>query len=206
MKPRNRHSLIEIMVVVAIIAILVGIFVPIFMKLAKKNNAPAAQPVSTTGVKKATAKVKAQASGLTVEQENIKARLEKENLPGSVKHLYVLSAYSGQVLIYSTVKGKVTSSGKRLSPYAVASGSHGYGQSGHMQFGIPVNIGGQSLRTGEVLQDDGTYGHSIPYLFWFDSQGRYHQHYVSGGQILHISDQPLQVKSVVLNMELTGGE
>src|SRR6185503_6965090 len=35
----------------------------------------------------------------------------------------------------------------------------------------------------------------------WDTKGVYHQHYVDGGQILHISDQPLAVKSIVLNME-----
>lgn len=58
-----------------------------------------------------------------------------------------------------------------------------------------------SLTTNEVLEDDGTYGDSVPYIFWFDA-GVYHQHYVEGGQIIHISDQPLAVKSIVLNMEL----
>jgi hypothetical protein len=161
-----------------------------------------APPQSTTGVKKATAKVKVQASGLTVEQENIKKRLEAENAPGAIKHLYVISAYSGQVVIYSTVKGKVTSSGKRLSPYAVASGAFGYGTASTAEFGIPVNIGGRSCRTGEVLQDDGTYGHSIPYLYWWDAQGRYHQHYIAGGQMVHISDQPIAVKSIIMNLEV----
>ena len=103
------------------------------------------------------------------------------------------------ILIYSTVKGKVTSSGKRLTPTTVAN----HGGNGSQFWGEKVHIGDNSRRTGEVLQDDGTYGSSIKYLFWWDSQGRYHQHYVSGGQILHISDQPLAVKSITINMEVT---
>ena len=70
------------------------------------------------------------------------------------------------------------------------------------QEGIPVNIGGTTRRTAEVLQDDGTYGSSMPYLFWFDVNDRYHQHYVSGGQILHISSEPIAVKNVVINLEI----
>jgi len=54
-----------------------------------------------------------------------------------------------------------------------------------------------------VLQDDGTYGSSIEYLFWWDVQGRYHQQFVTGGEIIHISDQPIPVKSITINMELT---
>lgn len=152
------------------------------------------EPESTTGVKKITANVVTQASGLTVEQENIKKRVELENMPGSVKHLYVISAMSGQVIIYSTVKGKVTSSGKRLTPTTVSSG-------GDYPDSIPVSIGAGRYYTPEVLQDDGSYGSSIPYLYWWDVQGRYHQHYVSGGQIIHVGDQPMPVKSITINLE-----
>ena len=158
---------------------------------------PQQPPVSSSGVRKATTHVQVGPDGLTTEQRNVKHRLEIDNQPGAIKHLYVLSAYSGQALIYSTVQGKVTSSGKRLTPVTVASGA-GSGYS----YGIPVNIGGVQEQTGEVLQDDGTYGSSIEYLYWWDTRGVYHQHYLQGGQILHISDQPLAIKQVTLNMEL----
>jgi hypothetical protein len=156
------------------------------------------QPVSTSGVTKATVVVPVGPDGLTIEQHNIKARLDLDNKPGSIKHLYIIAAASGQVILYSTVKGKVTSSGKRLTPYAAnySSGSTG-GDSG-----FRVNLpNGDSFRTNEVLQDDGTYGESIPYLYWFDVQGRYHQQYIQGGMIVHISDQPIPVKSVTINLE-----
>lgn len=158
---------------------------------------------SASGVKQATVRVKPDASGVTVEQKNIMDRLVADNAPGSIKHLYVISAYSGQVLIYSTVRGKVTSGGKRLTPTLVAAMDGNIVNSDLC--GIPVSVGGRDLRTPEVLQDDGTYGYSMDYLYWWDTRGVYHQHYVTGGQILHISDQPLSVKSVVINMEL-GGE
>ena len=159
-------------------------------------------PKSTSGVRKATVKVKTGADGLTSEQRSVAARSQEDNRPGAVKHLYIISAYSGQVIIYSTVKGKVTSSGKRLSPYSVAATDGEYVDSSLM--GIPVNIGGRTYRTTEVLQDDGTYGHSIPYLYWWDVQGKFHKHYVSGGQIIHISNQPISVKNIIINMELSG--
>ena len=56
--------------------------------------------------------------------------------------------------------------------------------------------------TDEVVQDDGTYGSSIPYLYWWDTKGVYHQHYVSGGQIIHVSNEPVSVKGVVINMAI----
>ena len=154
-------------------------------------------PVATTGVKKATARVQTNAKGRTTEQENIISRLAEDNRVGSIKHLYVISAMSGQTILYSTVKGKVTSSGKRLSPYSVAAGYLG----GPTRFGIEVDVGGDLQMTSEVLQDDGTYGSSIPYVYWWDTKGVYHQHYVSGGQILHVSSKPINVKSVIINME-----
>lgn len=149
-----------------------------------------ADPVeSTSGVGKATATVTVGSDGLTTEQRNIKARTEQDNLPGAIQHLYVISAYSGQVILYSTVRGKVTSSGKRLTPAHLASGSG-------MRF-----TKNDFLATDEMIGDDGAYGSSEPYLYWYDSKGVYHQHYVSGGQIIHISDQPVNVGSVIINME-----
>lgn len=147
---------------------------------------------STSGVGKATATVTIGSDGLTVEQRNIKARLEQDNLPGAIQHLYVISAYSGQVILYSTVKGKVTSSGKRLTPIHLDS-------DGTMT--PAFRSGGDVWHTDEMIGDDGTYGSSEPYLYWYDVNGRYHQHYPSGGQIIHISDQPISVGSVILNME-----
>lgn len=159
------------------------------------------QPESASGVTKATVRVATGADGLTTEQHNVGERLKQDNTPGALKHLYVLSAYSGQVLIYSTVRGKVTSSGKRLSPSTI-SGTPGIHAT--CSSGFQIEIGGDARCTQEVLQDDGTYGSSMEYLFWWDTRGIYHQHYVQGGQIVHVSSEPLSVKSVVLNLELAG--
>ncbi|MBA4234003.1 MAG: hypothetical protein C0465_25865 [Ralstonia sp.] len=151
-------------------------------------------PQSTSGVQKATVNVAVNPrTGRTVEQDNIAGRLKMDNTPGSIKHLYIIAPESGQVIIYSTVQGKVTSSGKRLSPKTVNSSTRGFN----------VQFGSETHYTSEVLQDDGTYGDSAEYIYWFDAQGRYHQHYFTGGQIIHISDQTIAVKSVVINMELT---
>ncbi len=153
------------------------------------------EPESASGVKRVKTAVKLQVNGLTVEQKNVENRLDEDNKIGSIKHFYVISAYSGQVIIYSTVKGKVTSSGKRLTPYSVES-------NGEISDGFSLRIGEWKGNTTEVLQDDGTYGHSEPYLYWWDTRGIYHQHYVSGGQIIHMSSQPLVVKGIIINMEV----
>lgn len=155
------------------------------------------QPVeSVSGTKMVNVgTVQTNTGGLTIEQEAIRDRIKMDNTPGAIKHLYVISAYSGQVIIYSTVKGKVTSSGKRLTPNEVTGVGGGSG--------FTFNIGSTQAYTDQVLGEDGTYGQSIEYLYWWDSKGVYHQHYVTGGQILHISDQPLAVKGIIINMEMT---
>lgn len=192
-------TLIEVMIVIAIIAILVA------MVLGGLNgcdslNEQAEPTTASGGVTKKTVEVQTDAQGYTVEQKNIANRLQLDNTPGSLKHLYVISAMSGDVLIYSSVQGKVTSSGKRLTPNTVVAGYTGYGASSLHKTGMRIDIGEWEGRTGEVLQDDGSYGSSIPYLFWWDEGGIYHQHYVTGGQILHISDQPIRNAKVILNL------
>lgn len=155
-------------------------------------------PSASSGVQKQTTKVQTDLNGQTVEQRNIINRYAMDNKPGSIKHLYIISAYSGQVLIYSTVKGKVTSSNKRLDPSTVVDGDGEYYTG---SYGFNINIGGQDCRTTEVLGADGTYGSSMEYLYWWDSKDVYHQQYVTGGMILHISSEPIAVKSVIINME-----
>jgi len=164
-------------------------------------------PRSISGVKEVVPEIKVGVDGLTTEQRNIRDRYKLENLPGAIKHLYIISAYSGDVLIYSTVRGKVTSSGKRLSPTTVAAG---YGNNnentGGWSYGMPIKVGGVQRVTSELIQDDGTYGSSIEYLYWFSADGRYFQHYVTGGQIVTVSDQPIAVKKVILNLEHKSGD
>lgn len=161
------------------------------------NSGCGEAPKSASGVSITSVKVPVGSDGKTAEQRNVGERLVEDNKIGSIKHLYVISAYSGQVIIYSTVRGKVTSGGKRLTPTTVLGDTQG------TNAWFNVNIGGSRMATSEVLQDDGTYGHSGDYIFWWDTKGVYHQHYNSGGQIVHISNQPLAVKGIIINMELS---
>lgn len=152
------------------------------------------QVTSDSGVDKKTVTVATDSEGWSIEQRNVADRLKIDNLPGSIKHLYIISPYSGQVIMYSTVKGKVTSGGKRLTPTAV---SVGFNELGYPRGGFDA-LGGNT--TTEVLQDDGTYGSSTEYIFWWDTKGQYHQHFFTGGQIIHVSEQPIPVKSVIINI------
>lgn len=157
-------------------------------------------PVSASGVGKANVQVQKGTDSLTVEQRNVRDRLLKDNEPGAIKHLYLISPLSGEVLLYSTVRGKVTSSGKRLTPNTVQTTDCG---STTPCGGFNTQFGNANRVTNEVLADDGTYGSSGEYIFWWDVRGTYHQQYlVSGGVVIHVSDQPLAVKHVVLNLEV----
>ena len=157
------------------------------------------QVKSTSGVSQTSVKVPVGTDGLSTEQRNVRDRLVEDNKPGSIKHFYVISPMSGDVLMYSTVKGKVTSSGKRLAPRTVAASDGSMVGSEH--HGVPVKIGNFTLRTSEVIQDDGTYGSSVPYIYWWDVKGIYHQHFFTGGQIIHVASKPVNVGKVVLNLE-----
>jgi len=156
---------------------------------------------SSSGVHQAQVKVQVGSDGLTVEQRNVSRRLKQDSTPGAFEYLYVVSPYSGQVILYSGVDGKVTSSGKRLAPRTVAA-INGEGV-GYEHEGVQVQIGNRTLRTSEVLEDDGTYGDSVPYIYWWDLNGVYHQHFFTGGQIIHVTSAPLKVNSVTINAEVT---
>lgn len=165
--------------------------------LAGCNESNTMVPTASSGVKKTNTKLITGNDGLTIEQKNVIRRLTEDNKPGATKYLYVISAYSGQPILTSTVIGKVTSSGKRLTPRSVIGSCNNCST----YEGFLVDIGNERHRTGEVLEDDGTYGNSVEYIYWWDVNGVYHQHYISGGQIVHIASQPVSVKGVTINIE-----
>ena len=169
----------------------------LFLMVVSCDTSTENQQKSDSGVTKASVKVKTNADGMTAEQSNLSKRLKEDNELGSIKHLYVISAYSGDVLEYFTVKGKVTSGNKRLSPKTV--NGNGFENPGESNF---VYIGNSKHVTDEVLDDGGAYGESGNYLFWFDAQDNYHQYYPSGGTYLHISNKPLRVRRANLTVTL----
>jgi len=162
---------------------------------AEKSDKPKYVPKSDSGVGKVSAEVTPGANGMTREQTNIKRRVELENAPGAIKHMYIIASMTGDVIIYSTVDGKVTSSGKKLTPKMTDA-----------DYSEAITIGGKTFRVNDILQDDGTYGSSATYIYWWDARGVYHQHWVTGGQILHLSDQPMNFPKIILNLEAVAGK
>ncbi|MBA4234004.1 MAG: hypothetical protein C0465_25870 [Ralstonia sp.] len=158
---------------------------------------------SSLGVRPTHVEVRPNPStGRTTEQDNIAGRYNQDNKPGSVKHFYVLSPRTGAVILYSSVEGKVTSGGKRLTPRTSIE-KYDCGKDCTHYEGMRVLIGGEMQITTEMMQDDGTFGNSVPYFYWFDTQGRYHQHFFTEGQVIAILDQPLVGKSVTINADVT---
>lgn len=116
------------------------------------------------------------------EIDNIKKRLELTADPGKLGYI-VLFNEAGQPIMYEGVKGKVTSGGKRLTePDRADAWGHG---------------------TNNVVRaapsDEGTWGSSSPYIFYWNTNGVYRQW---SGHYLY-SDQPirLRVEPIVVNIE-----
>lgn len=154
---------------------------------------PYSSSESASGLKKATVTVNSGVDGLSTEQRNIVSRLTQDNTVGAIQHLYIVSAITGDCILYSTVDGKVTSSGKRLTPETISS------QNGTAMF--RVRIGNNDYYTTEVMNDDGSYGSgNVPYIYWKDTKGVYHQFIKSDIAMVLISTQPKNFKKVILNL------
>ena len=96
----------------------------------------------------------------------------------------------GKIVKRMPVRGKVTSSGKRLEPTTAASGGAGSGFYPDSPFKVGEN---GYWKTNEFIQPDGTYGNSDPYIYWFDPQGRYHQWGTAGGLGYLLTDYPIDL-------------
>jgi hypothetical protein len=153
----------------------------IFISLTSEDCSQKAR--SSSGVSKATAKVTTDLDGRTQEQLNILEKIKRDSEIGKVRHLYIISAYTGEVLEYYSIKGKITSGSKRLNPKTVRTANN----SGAYE--ISPNI-----YTDEMLSDDGTYGESNNYFYFFDTLDNYHQVFPTGGTYTRISDRPLTIK------------
>lgn len=117
----------------------------------------------------------------SLERINIKKRLETFDQPNKVSYIYLISF--GKVMSFYTIKGKVTSGGKRLTAQTVNIDN----------CGNVTNVGIQTPCSGSYSVErpelDGTYGSSNPYIFFWTTDGVYVQW--SGDYML--VDQPLQL-------------
>lgn len=115
------------------------------------------------------------------EIDNIKRRLELTADPGKYGFILLLNQ-AGQPILYEGVKGKVTSGGKRLTPITEVRCVPSYNEKGERN-GCNYNaVPGPS--------DEGTYGNSGPYVFYWNTDGVYRQW--DGGYLY--SDQPIRLR------------
>jgi hypothetical protein len=132
--------------------------------------------------------------GMTVEQQNINDRIKVTTNPTKVMWIHLISL-DGNIIKRMPIRNKVTSSGKRLEPrHAAVSGNDGWFPSS----GIPrATNPTYTYETDELLQPDGTYGESDPYIFWFDPMGRYHQWGTAGGLGYLLTDYPIDLDNPI---------
>lgn len=109
------------------------------------------------------------------EIDNIKRRLTLTSNPGAIGFVVLLNQ-AGQPILYASVKGKITSSGKRLT--------------------APVKDWGEGMNSiplgtlDTAPSDEGTWGSSDPYIYFWDTNGVYHQW---AGSYLY-SDKPIRLR------------
>jgi hypothetical protein len=112
--------------------------------------------------------------------------LELTSQPGLAGYVLLLNE-AGQPIYYTSVKGKITSGGKRLTPPdRLVKGDRGQA------------YGDFVMRS---PSDEGTHGRSSPYIFFWNQAGQYFQW---NGKYLY-SDKPfrLTVKPLVVNITST---
>jgi hypothetical protein len=103
------------------------------------------------------------------EQANIGDRLKLTSNPNLLGHIAIVNKV-GQVVLYTTIKGKVTSGSKRLTNPTYCS------------------------TNGECPSDEGTFGASNPYIFFWTTQGQYIQtsmDYIYSDKPLRVAEKPL---------------
>jgi hypothetical protein len=138
-------------------------------------------------------RVSLNAEGKTTEQQNILDQKRVTSDPTKILWIHLVDM-NGRMYLRTPVRCKVTSSGKRLEPTSCAAGmSKGDGFTSHYGAVAPNNH-----RTTELIQIDGTYGSSDPYIYWFSPDN----HYFQKGDGYLLSDMPIDIKNPV--DEITG--
>lgn len=115
------------------------------------------------------------------EIDNIKRRLELTSKASQMGYVVLLNS-AGQPVMYTTVKGKITSGSKRLTKPDYSS-SEGAGTNNVVR---------------AAPSDEGTYGSSSEYIFFWTAEGQY----IQWNDKYLYSDRPirLSVKPIVIDV------
>lgn len=162
------------------------IFMTLASALAVAGCVPDERPVQ---VKNQQAEVAKQAANSirfdgNAEIDNIKKRLELTSNPNAMG--YVVLFLDNAPIAYYAVRGKITSGSKRLTPSAEVQYRSG-GTNGNLVAAVTP-----------TPSDEGTFGSSSEYVYFWTTEGRYIQW---DGRYLY-SDQPirLRVEPIVTNV------
>lgn len=128
----------------------------------------------------------------SLERENISKRLILFSKSDKISYIY-LTSY-GKVMAFYTIKGKITSSTKRLTAQSVSVDDCGG------VYAVGENTGcTASMGTVEQPELDGTYGSSAPYIYFWTTDGTYVQwngEYMLADQPLQLTTQPELVRTI----------
>ena len=162
-----------------------GIAAVMFMVSACEEK-PAQTPVRNAQAEKARGAANNVKFSGNAEIDNIKARLELTSNPGLLGYIILLNE-SGQPVMYESVKGKITSGSKRLESTDILS--------------IAGNgSGGSNMAVRDAPSDEGTFGQSGEYIFYFTQNGEYRQwngKYLYSDQPFRLSVQPLVISATI---------
>jgi hypothetical protein len=115
------------------------------------------------------------------EIDNIERRIRLTSQPGLIGYIVLLNE-AGQPIFYGSVEGKVSSSGKRLNPPD---------KMRRYEAGAVI-----STSVGPAPSDEGTWGSSDPYIYFWTSDGQYMQwngRYLYSNSPIRLSVEPLIV-------------
>lgn len=120
-------------------------------------------------------------AGGNAEIDNIKRRLELTSDPALMGYITLFNDM-GQPILYATVKGKVTSGSKRLTPPI-------------QQWNVDKGEWG-GTEMADAPSDEGTWGSSNPYIFFWTTDGQYIQwsgNYLYSDKPMRLADTPMVV-------------
>lgn len=142
---------------------------------------------SASGVKMLlVGEIETDKEGHSTEQNSIANKIKVEAEADKIWHVYIISPFDRKIVMKSTAKGKITSSGKRLTPKILSDGQS-------MKFVVD----GKTYYTREMPSEDGTFGSSAQYIYWVDEKGRNHRHFLLDGQIIHVVDQKMTTSELL---------
>jgi hypothetical protein len=172
------------------IGLLLAVLIVVSMSGCAERN-QGVVPMSASGVAMSTPKVKPVEDNKTVEQLLLNMKLDRDNRPGVQKYIYMIGQ-NGQICMQDVVLYKIVSSGKRLTPRTIVDTYPNYYPISDNNFnGIPFLLNGRIAVTQEAVEEDGTFGDSGQYFFYFTTAGNYVKIIPAGTFIIVESDKPL---------------